>query len=142
MWAFLAAGGAQLQDQLGLSATRAGLALLPVGVGIVLAGALLVTPLRRRFGSVPVAVAGLAAGGTGLAWLAAGRPVLPARPVAAAAAGRRRAEPLLDRAEGVHARHRSGRRAGCRGRAFEAATHVGGAVAVACFAAVLAVARS
>ena len=49
----------QLQDQLGLSATRAGLPL-PVGVGIVLAGALLVTPLRRRFGSVPVAVAGLA----------------------------------------------------------------------------------
>lgn len=135
-------GGAQLQS-LGMSPTRAGLALLPVGVGIVLTG-MLVTPLRRRFGSVAIAVAGLALGGSGLAWLA----LAPAGP-----SYLRDLLPPLLLVGGALSLSSTGLKEhtlavgedagrGVAAGAFEAATHVGGAVAVACFAAVLALSGS
>ena len=127
-------GGTQLQ-QLGMSPARAGLALIPMGVGIVACGVLL-TPLRRRLGSVRLAVAGLLLGAAGLGWLAA----LPADPSYL----RDLLPPLLLVGAGLSAavtgikEHTLGggpdAGRGVASGTLECSTHVGGAVAVACFA--------
>jgi MFS family permease len=127
-------GGAQLQA-LGLTPTRAGLALLPVGVGIVACG-LVVTRLRRRFGSVALAAAGLAAGSAGLVWLAAApeHPAYPTRllpPLLLIGAALAASSTGL-KEHTLGAGDDDGR--GVAAAAFEGSTHVGGAVAVACFA--------
>jgi MFS family permease len=126
-------GGRQLQEQLGLSPVRAGLALLPVGAGIVLAGVLAVTPLRHRFGSVAVATGGLLAGAAGLAWLALSPPRLPALlgPLLLVGAA------LAASSTGLKEHTLGGgpdSRRGVAAAVFEASTHVGGAVSVAVYA--------
>lgn len=70
-------GTLQLQRDLHLSAAQAGLAFLPVSAASLLAGALLITPARRRWGSMPVACAGLVSGAAALLLLAAA-PAAPA----------------------------------------------------------------
>ena len=57
-----------VQEVLGYSPLKAGLAFLPVTVGIVI-GAGLAQQLIRRFGARVVPVAGIAIAAAGLAWL-------------------------------------------------------------------------
>ena len=124
----------------GWSATRAGLATLPASVGIVASGLLVVPPLRRRLGSVRTAAGGLLLSACCVAALT----LSTAQPSFLT----HLAVPLLLLGAGLNATHTGltehTLKHGIDGAetisaaVFEASTHVGGAVAVSLFAAVLA----
>ena len=132
----------QLHDQVGLSPAEAGAALLPLAAGIVLTGTLLAPRLRRRFGSVRLALGGLVLGVAGMCWLAAAPPspsyvgqLLP--PLLLVGAGLSGASTgAMEHALGSSETENGGVASG----AFETSTHVGGAVSVSCYASVLAIA--
>jgi predicted MFS family arabinose efflux permease len=123
----------------GWSAARAGLAILPGSVGIVLAGALVVPRACRRLGPGRVAASGLAVAAACLALLGllAGRPwvatAMPTLLVLGATFSAIRAG-LLDHALG-DGEHGTG---GVSAAVFETSAHVGGAVSVAAYAATMA----
>lgn len=132
-------GTLHLQLRLGLTPMATGLAFLPLSAAAVAAGTWLVTPLRRRFGSVPVAGAGLLLGTGALMLLAAA----PARPsylrdllpglvligIALTAAFVSLTEHTIG---GIDAAHR-----GVASGLFETSTHVAGALAVSLYAELL-----
>lgn len=128
----------QLQSD-GWSAARAGLAILPASVGMVVAGLLVVPRACRRLGPGPVAVAGLAVSSGCLVVLAVvgAEPwrtvVLPTLLLLGGGLSAIRAG-LLDHAL------RDGDRAsgGVAAAVFESSAHVGGAVSVAAYAAAMA----
>lgn len=131
-------GALHLQQEMRLSPAQAGLAFLPVSAASLLAGAALVTPLRRRWGSVPVAVAGLALGSAALALLARAPAdasylhLLPALVLIGLAltAG---FVSLTEHTVGSGAPGTRGVTSGL----FETATHLGGALSVSTYAVVL-----
>jgi MFS family permease len=139
LWSVVVFVLSQQLQAAGWSPQRAGLAILPCSLGIVLGGVLVVPWLRRTVGSVSTTLVGLTAGAisTGALALAPGEPsfltvVLPTLLVlgfglSAASTGLK--EHTLQHgpagAEGVSA------------AVFESSTHVGGAVSVALYAAVL-----
>lgn len=141
LWSVVVFVLSQELQSAGWSPGRAGLAILPCSVGIVVGGAVVVPRLRRRVGSVRTAVTGLLAGSAAVGWLAvsashptafAGR-VLPALLVlglalAATSTGLKE-HTLKDPPEGAEA---------VSAAVFECSTHVGGASSVATYAALIA----
>ena len=129
-----------LHDRLGMAAATAGLAMVPVSLGIVGFGTLLGPRLRRRYGSVRLVLGGLVLGAGAAGWLAA----TPADPsygthllaplllvgAALSAITMGSQERVLGRGDEAHR--------GVASSVLETSTHVGGAVAVACYAGVLA----
>jgi Na+/melibiose symporter-like transporter len=132
---------AQQLQAAGWSASRAGLAVLPCSAGIVVAGVLLVPRARRRVGSVWTAVLGLAVGAAAvmLLGLTPDDPELVAHllgPLILLGIGLSAASTGLT--EHTVKKSPAGAEA-VSAAVFEASTHVGGAVSIALYAAVLAV---
>jgi MFS family permease len=139
LWTAVVFVHAQDLQAAGWSAARAGLALLPGSVGIVVGGLLVVPRACRRFGSARVAMAGLAVaatciavlGGTAdLPWPASALPVLVLLGAALSAIRAGLLEDALrdgDRDAG-----------GVSAAVFETSAHVGGAVSVAAYSAAMA----
>ena len=129
----------QLQEG-GLSSTRAGLALLPASIGIVVGGTLVVPRLRRRAGSVRVALGGLLLGAVSTGWLALAPadpsyvgdllvPLLLLGAALSAISTGLMEHTLKDGAPGAES---------VSAAVLESSLHVGGAVSVAVYAALLA----
>jgi hypothetical protein len=140
MWSVVVFVLGQHLQEAGWSPAEAGLAILPASLGIVVAGFVLVPWSRRRFGSVRTAVGGLLGCAACVAWLA----LAPADPSYVTDL----LVPLLLLGILIDAAHISitehTLKGGVEGAeatsaaVFEASTHVGGAVSVALYAAVLA----
>jgi MFS family permease len=141
LWSVVVFVLSQELQSAGWSPARAGLAILPCSIGIVVGGTVAVPRLRRRVGSVRTAVIGLVTGSVAVTWLAitASHPttvpgrLLPAQlllglALAATATGLRE-HTLKDAPDGAEA---------VSAAVFESSTHVGGAISVAAYAAVLA----
>lgn len=140
LWSVAVFALSQELQSTGWSAGQAGLAILPCSVGIVVGGALVVPRLRRRVGSVHTAVGGLLAGAAATAWLAVGAhhptslvarllPALALLGLALAATSTGLKEHTLkDGPEGAEA---------VSAAVFESSTHIGGAISVAVYAAML-----
>ena len=122
----------------GATPGEAGLALLPASAGIVVTGTLVIPRLRRRFGSLWVAVVGLVLGvGAAAAFVGFdGLPyqlgLLPSLLVMGAALSAVHTG-LLEHA----LRHGPSGAEGVSAAVFESSTHVGGAVSVAVYATLL-----
>lgn len=131
----------QLQSELRLSPTRAGLAFLPVSAASLLVGALAVTRLRRRFGSLPVAVGGLLLGALALTMLA-GAPAAPSYPSrvlpALVLVGLALTAAFVSLTEHTLG-GRGSRDRGVVAGVFETSTHLGGALSVATYASLIGV---
>jgi predicted MFS family arabinose efflux permease len=141
LWSVVVFVLAQQLQQAGWSAAHAGLAILPCSAGIVVAGVLVVPRLRRRLGSVWTAVLGLgtSAVAVSLLGLTPGDPGLVRHLVAplamlglglSAAATGLTEHTVKESPEGAEA---------VSAAVFEASTHVGGALAIALYAAVMTV---
>ena len=140
LWSVIVFVLAQELQADGWSAARAGVAVLPCSAGIVVAGVLIVPRLRRRLGSVWTAILGLAASSVAVSLLA----LVPDDPqlvphllgplallgvgLSATSTGltEHTVKEAPEGAEGVSA------------AVFESSTHIGGAVSIALYAAVLA----
>ncbi len=140
LWSVVVFVLSQQLQAAGWSPGDTGMAILPCSVGIVLGGVVIVPRLRRRVGSVATTVVGLLAGSlaVGALALAPREPafltvILPTLLVlgfglSAASTGLKE-HTLKDAPSGAEA---------VSAAVFESSTHVGGAIAVALFAAVLA----
>jgi Major Facilitator Superfamily len=140
LWSVVVFVLAQELQAAGWSAGRAGMAILPCSVGIVVGGTVVVPRLRSRLGSVRTAVIGLLAGSAAVGWLAIGAfeptsmlgRVLPAQlllglALAATSTGLRE-HSLKEAPEDTET---------ISAAVFESSTHVGGAISVATYAAVV-----
>jgi MFS family permease len=142
LWSVVVFVLAQQLQAAGRSPFEAALAILPASVGILVAGVFVVPRLRRRFGSVRVAVWGLLLSAACTAWLGAA-PASPSFvvhlliPMALLGIGLDLTSvglaehTLKDSVPGAEA---------VSAAVFEASPHVGGAVSIALYAAVLATA--
>jgi MFS family permease len=140
LWSVVVFVLSQELQHAGWSPGRAGVAILPCSVGIVVGGAFVVPRLRRRIGSVRTTIAGLVCGAAAVAWLSvttthptSGSRVLPAQlllglALAATSTGLKE-HTLKDAPQGA---------AAVSAAVFESSTHVGGAISVATYAALLA----
>jgi MFS transporter len=139
LWSVVVFVLAQQLQAAGWSASRAGLSVLPCSAGIVVAGLVVVPRLRRRWGSVWTAVLGLGLGGASVLALS----LVPRDPEFAT----HLLGPLALLGVGLSAAHTGltehtvkespeGAEA-VSAAVFESSTHLGGAVSIALYAAVL-----